>query len=101
MWEIILNVVLIILSIVLAGVTFYLDTKKNIQEQVNGKIDAAEDTDKKGEEKMAYVVEQLKALVPKALRFMFTDKVLENIVQKAFDKIEDYAQKQVDKKKSK
>lgn len=101
MWEIILNVALIILSIVLAGVTYYLDTKRKIQEKVNGEIDAAEDTGKKDKEKMAYVVEQLKAIVPKALRFLFTDKVLENIVQKAFDVIENYAQKQVDKKKSK
>lgn len=99
MWEIIINIVLGILSAVLAGVTFYFDTKNKIQAKVNGEINAAEDIAKLGEEKLAYVVSQLKAIVPKALRFIFTDKVIGSIVQKAFDKIEDYAQKQVDKAK--
>ena len=51
-------------------------------------------SDKKKEEKMAFVVEQLKKIVPKALRFIFTDKAIEKIAQKAFDKIEEYAKKQ-------
>ena len=100
MWEIILNIALGVLSVALAVTTYYLDIKRKLQEQVNGEIANAEDISKLGEEKMAYVVSQLKAIVPKAARFLFTDKVIEKIVQTAFDKIEEYAQKQADKKQN-
>lgn len=99
MWEIILNIVLAVLSIVLAGVTFYLDTKKKIHEQVNGKIDLAEDTGEKDARKMAMVVDSIYYdIVPKILRPILNKKAIEKIVQAAFDKIEDYAKKQVAKK---
>ena len=98
MWEIILNVVLAVLSAVFAGLSYYLQLKKKIVEQANAEISNAEDVSKLGAEKMAYVVSQLKGIVPKAVRFLFTDKVLERIVQAAFDKIEEYAQKQAAKK---
>lgn len=98
MWETILNIVLAVLSVVMAGVTYYFDLRRKIQEQVNAEVSNAEDIGKKDKEKMAFVVEKLKGIIPKAVRFIFTDKLLENIVQKAFDKIEEYAQKQAAKK---
>lgn len=94
MWEMILNIVFAVLSVVFAGLAYYFDLKKKITEQANAEISNAEDTDKKKEEKMAYVVAQLKSIVPKAVRFIFTDKAIEKIAQKAFDKIEEYAKKQ-------
>lgn len=94
MWETILNIVFVVLSIVLACLSYYLDTKKNLLEKANGEISKAEDTGKKNAEKMAFVVEQLKKVVPKAMRFIFTDRVIEKIVQKAWEEIEGYAKKQ-------
>lgn len=94
MWEMILNIVLAVASAGLAFLSYYLDTKKNLLEKANGEISKAEDTDKKNAEKMAFVVEQLKKVVPKAMRFIFTDRVIEKIVQKAWEEIEDYAKKQ-------
>ena len=94
MWEMILNIVLTVLSVALAFLSYYLDIKRKLVEHANGEISNAEDTDKKNAEKMAFVVEQLKKVVPKAMRFLFTDKAIEKIVQTAFDKIEEYAQKQ-------
>ena len=94
MWEMILNIALSVLSVGLAFLSYYLSIKKKIVEAANGEISNAEDTDKKKGEKMAYVVAHLKAIVPKFMRFIFTDRVIEKIVQKAFDKIEEYAKKQ-------
>jgi hypothetical protein len=94
MWEMILNIVLVVLSVGFAFLSYYLDIKKNLLERANGEISKAEDTGKKNAEKMAFVVEQLKKIVPKVMRFIFTDRVIEKIVQKAFDAIEDYASKQ-------
>ena len=98
MWEIILNIVLTIVSVALAGFTYYLDIKKRLLENATKQISNAEDTDKKDAEKMAYVVGELKKLVPSVARFIFTDKVIEKLVQKAFDEIEEYAAKQIAKK---
>ena len=100
MWDTILNIVLAIISIALAGITYYLDVKNKIQAEVNGKIDAAEDTELVGESKMAAVVDSIYYnIVPQVLRPIFTKSKIEKIVQKAFDKIEDYAQKQANKDK--
>lgn len=99
MWEIVINSVLAVLSVGLAGVTYYFDVKKKIQESVNGEISAAEDANEAGEVKMAMVVANIYYdIVPKILRPIFTKKRIEKIVQKAFDKIEEYAQKQANKK---
>ena len=100
MWEMILSIVFAVLSAVLACVTYYLDVKKKIVEAVNGEIANAEELEKIGAEKMAHVVAQLKAIVPVTLKFIFTDKVIETIAQKAFDTLEEYAQKQADKKRA-
>lgn len=94
MWGTIASVVLVLLSVGFALLSYYLDIKKNILENANGAISKAEDTDKKNAEKMAYVVGQLKSIVPRFMRFIFTDRVIEKIVQKAFDEIEEYAKKQ-------
>lgn len=99
MWEIILNIVLAVISIALAGVTYYLDVKKKILEQVNGEIDKTEDAGEVGAAKMAYVVDSIyNNIVPKILRPILTKKAIEKIAQAAFDKIESYAKKQVAKK---
>ncbi|MBQ5930380.1 MAG: hypothetical protein IIX02_06270 [Clostridia bacterium] len=94
MWETIVNIVLAVLSVAFAFLSYYFEIKNKLIESVNGEISNAEDTDKKNKEKMAFVVEKLKAIVPKPMRFLFTDKALEKIAQTAFDKIEEYAKKQ-------
>lgn len=94
MWETIVNISLAVLSVILAFLSYYLEIKKNLVEKANGEISNAEDTDKKNKEKMAFVVAQLKAIVPKFMRFIFTDKAIEKIVQKAWEAIEEYAKKQ-------
>ena len=102
MWNIIFDIVLTLIIFTLAGLTFYLDTKKKILEEVNGKIDGAEDTEEVGAIKMELVVDSIyNNIVPKILRPILNKAVIEKMVQAAFDKIEDYAQKQVEKSKSK
>lgn len=93
MWETILNIVLAIVSAALAGVTYYLDIKKKLLESANTEISNAQDITTDNKERMAYVVGKLKSIVPVTLRFIFTDKVIEKLAQKAFDKIKEYATK--------
>ena len=98
MWNMILNIVLALVSVAIAFITYYLDIKKKIQESVNGEINKAEDTGEVGAVKMAYVVESIyNNIVPKVLRPILNKKAIEKIVQAAFDKLEEYAQKQAQK----
>ena len=98
MLETILSIALAVVSVALVLITYYLDVKKKVQESVNGAINEAEDTDEKGENKMAMVVNSIYYdIVPKVLRPILTKTRIEGIVQKAFDKIEEYAQKQAQK----
>lgn len=98
MWEIIINIVLVVLSVVFAFIAYYLDTKKNIVEAAGAEISNAQDATTDNAERMAYVVAQLKKIVPAPLRFIFTDKIIEKIAQTAFDKIKEYAKKHAEEK---
>ena len=46
---------------------------------------------------MALAISEVKKLIPAPARLFFTDNVLETIIQKAFDGIEAYAEKQAKK----
>ncbi len=101
MWTIIVDVALAVLSIALAVVSYYFDVKKRLVEGANKAIAKVEDPDKEGKEKMAVVVDKLYYdIVPKVLRPLFSKQKIEAIVQKLFNEIEEYAQKQVKDKKA-
>lgn len=98
MWETILEIALIVLSVLIAFVAYYLDTKRKIVEKAGAEISNAQDVTADNAERMAYVVAQLKQLIPLPLRFIFTDKVIKTIAQAAFDKIKEYAKKHAEEK---
>lgn len=100
-WSEILSIVMTVLTVITSLIGYYFNIKQKLLDAVNGKINEVEGNLSDGKEKMEYVVSELKKIVPKALRFIFTDTVIETLVQKAFDKIEDYAEKQVNKKTGK
>lgn len=98
MWTIIINVIITIISIALALVAYYFDIKRKLVEQANAEIANAQDEAKDNAERKAYVVAQLKKLVPAPFRLILTDKTLESIAQAAFDKVKEYAKKYIDEK---
>ena len=55
------------------------------------------DTTKAGGLKHEYVVTQLYNLLPAPMRIFFTKDMMEQIVDNAFEAIESYAKKQLDK----
>lgn len=96
--EIVINILLAIATIAFAFISYYLEVKHKMQKEVNGLIDAAEETGEVGEDKMAMVVNKLYYdIVPAVLRPFLTKAVIEQIVQAAFDKVEAYAEKQAKK----
>ena len=97
MWQTIITIIMTVLSIVGVFLSYYFNIKAKIHAATAGAVDDAEQNDKTATEKMDYAVSQIYSLVPTVLKPFFTKKVIQSIVQKAFDKIEEYAQKQVDK----
>lgn len=94
----ILNIVLIVLAILSTLIGYYFKIKEKISKEINGLINNAEDGESIGADKMNQVVDNLYKLVPIAYRGILNKNVLEKMVQLAFDKIEEYAKKQIDKK---
>lgn len=97
-WNEILNIVLVVLGVVITFVTYYFKVKNKLQDAVNGSINNAEQEGISGENKMNQVVNDLYSLVPVAYKGIFNKEFIRKLVQKAFDKIEEYANKQVNKK---
>lgn len=98
MTEKIISIVALVLVFVALCVGYYFYIKSKINEAVSGSINDAESLEAGGEAKKAEAVTQLSALVPAVLKPFITDKMLGAIVQAAFDKIEAYAKKQIQKK---
>lgn len=95
-----------IVSLVLAGLTLigtfvgqYFYVRGKLQKAAAGAITDAEQDDKTGEEKLELAVEQVYSLVPTSFKVFIHRRTVRKIVQAAFDKIEAYAKKQVDKKR--
>lgn len=91
----ILTIVFGILSVAVSILAYYFQVKSTLTKKVNGLINDEEDTKNIGEAKKAEVVEQLYALVPIMFKGVFNKQFLGLLVQEAFDKIEEYAQKQI------
>ena len=90
----ILNIVLVVPGVVITFVTYYFKVKNKLQDAVNGSINNAEQEGVSGEDKMNQVVNDLYSLVPIAYKGIFNKEFIRKLVQKAFDKIEEYANKQ-------
>ena len=90
----ILNIVLVLIGVLITFVTYYFKVKNKLQDAVNGSINNAEQEGVSGEDKMNQVVNDLYSLVPIAYKGIFNKEFIRKLVQKAFDKIEEYANKQ-------
>lgn len=96
-WEIILTVLASICTVVALFISYYLHIKRKIEAEVPGAINGAEDTGMSGAEKFEEAVSTIYALIPIAVRPFITRSLVETLVQEVFDKMEEYARKQLDK----
>lgn len=93
MWETIINIVLAVLSVAFAFLSYYFQVRKKIVEQAEQEISNAQDVTKDNAERMAYVVNQLYSIVPVPLRVILTKDKIEILAQEVFDRIKEYAKK--------
>lgn len=101
MKETIFNVVFALLAVFFICLSYYFYIRAKINATTEDAVNNAEQDDKTAAEKMSLAVEQIYGIVPIALKPFITKKTIQAIVQKAFDSIEAYAEKQKKKQDAK
>ncbi len=94
--------ILITVGLCLLGyITSYIRTKSKLIQKAGDLINTAEENYKSvthsGEEKFNAVVTWLYDMTPAPLKIFITKQIISEIVQKAFDKMQEFANKQLDK----
>lgn len=100
-WELILTIASSVLTIVVTVIGYYQHIKKRLEQEALDAINKAEDTDKIGAEKMQDAIKMVKDMIPAVAKPFISDKLIETVIQGVFDKVEDYARKQLEKEKTK
>lgn len=99
--DIYINIALGVLAIGVTLFSYYLSIKNKIEEAAKYAINIAEDCDKIGKEKMEIAVEQVCAVIPAIVKPVFPKDFIEQIIQEVFDKMTEFAEKQVAKEQKK
>lgn len=92
----ILNIILLVCIAIL----IILFGKTKIYEEVAKYIDLAEDYSTVGTEKFNWCVAQLRQLLPKPLQYIFTDKVVGEIVDNVYQYMRNMAKKRIEQIKN-
>lgn len=99
--EVYINIALGVLAIGVTLFSYYLAVKNKIEQAAKDAINIAEDCDKIGKEKMEIAVEQVYAVIPAIVKPVFPKDFIEQIIQEVFDKMTEFAEKQVAKEQKK
>lgn len=97
---VIMNVIELVLYILLGGLALWFKTNSKINNVVNGLIAKAEQEFtgfKQGNERFQAVVKWIYDLIPNYLRPFFPQKLIEALIQNAFEQSAAYAKQQLDK----
>jgi len=97
----IIDIVLGVVAVLVSFVGYYFYIRAKINKAATDAINDAEEPDKIGEEKLEAAVEQIYALVPAILKPILNKTFIAQLIQEAFNKIEEYAKKQLAKKVNK
>ena len=100
-WELILTIVSSIITVAAAILGYYQHIKKRLEQEALNAINKAEETDKVGAEKMHDAIKTVCDMIPAAAKPFISEQMVEMIIQRVFDKVEDYARKQLEKENTK
>lgn len=100
-WEIVLTILASVCTVVAMFISYYLYIKRKIESEVPGAINGAEDTGMSGAEKFVEAVDTIYYMIPVVIRPFIPRSLVETVVQEVFDKMEEYARKQLSKEATK
>lgn len=95
--EYVLTILSIICTVVAVVISYYQFIKQKIEREAIDAINKAEDLDKIGAEKMKEAVKTVYAVIPAIAKPFVSEVLVETIIQSVFDKVEEYARKQLNK----
>ena len=95
------TIIITVLAIIGYFLSYYFSVVAKIYKATESAVNNAEQEDKTASEKMELAVNYIYDIIPAVVKPFITKSVLEKIVQAAFDKIEEYAKKQVEARKNK
>lgn len=90
----VLEIILSIVAVAAIIGIYYLLIRAKVRESALGAIIQAESLELIGEKKMELAVKLVYNIVPAPARPFFTKTVIQTIIQKVFDEVEEYAKKQ-------
>ena len=96
-WELILTILSSVLTIIATVFGYYQHIKKRLEQEALNAINKAEETDKIGVEKMQEAIKLVYDMIPIVARPFISEQMIKLIIQNVFDKVEDYAKKQLKK----
>lgn len=97
-WELILTIVSSVIAVAAAILGYYQHIKKRIEQEALDAINKVEETDKIGAEKMQDAIKMVYGMIPAVAKPFISEEMVELVIQRVFDKVEDYARKQLEKK---
>ena len=86
--------------IVFGFLAVYFKTRTDVVSMANSVISKAEEIYKEsgsGGKRMKWAVQYIHSVIPTPLKFIFTESFIESILQTAFDGMQNFAKKQLDK----
>lgn len=92
-----IDILLVIAGVAITLLSYYLNVRRKIREAAEGAINAAEELNKIGEEKMQIAIEQIYVAIPIVAKPFISKTLIREILQEVFDNMEKYAKKQMNK----
>ena len=96
-WELILTIISSVATLAAIIIGYYQYIKKKLEQEALNAINEVEQGDKVGSEKMKEAIQIVNNIIPVVARPFINDQLIESIIQGIFDKVEEYARKQIQK----
>ena len=93
--EIIITIIMTVLAIAGAIAAYYIHIRKKIEDVALDAINEVENMDAVGQQKFEQAVNIVMGVIPAVAKPFIPKSVVETVIQKIFDKVAEFAKKQV------
>ncbi len=98
--EIIITIIMTVLAIAGAIAAYYIHIRKKIEDVALDAINEVENMDAVGQQKFEQAVNIVMGVIPAVAKPFIPKSVVETVIQKIFDKVAEFAKKQVTEDKT-
>lgn len=92
MTQTILNIIMVVLTVGVGILSWYLYIRQKVKDAAIDSINAAQDDmNKVGAEKMDEAVNAVHSIIPKPFNLIFTKEILRQLIQPIYDQMKEFA----------